>query len=266
MIPHLGARTFDRLLATFGTPRDVLDAPAAELRRVQGVGAVLSQAIRAVDLPRIEDSIARWQAAGVTILPRTSDDYPLPLTLLADAPPTLFALGRPQQAFWSDAVAIVGTRQPTAAALRATRAFAARYAASGYTVVSGLALGVDAAAHQAALSSPKARAAAVLGCGVLNVYPAANRPLAAAILERGGLLLCECAPDESVNARHLVARNRLITGLARFVLLVESSAEGGAMHAVRFARQQARPLYVCDLPASGNQQAIREGADRILRL
>lgn len=266
MIPHLGARAFDRLLATFGTPRAVLAASAAELRCVHGVGAVLSQAIRAVDLAQVEDDIARWQAAGVTVLPRTDDRYPLPLTLLEDAPPTLFARGAIGQPLWSDTVAIVGTRQPSDAAMRAASAFAARYAVSGYTVVSGLALGVDTLAHQAALRVPNGRTAAVLGSGVLSVYPAANRPLAERILGAGGVLLCECAPDETVNARHLVARNRLITGLARFVLLVESSAEGGAMHAVRFARQQGRLLYVCDLPASGNQQAIRDGVDRVLRL
>ncbi len=262
----MGTRTFERLLAAFGTPSEVLRAPDAALRRVPGVGAVLSAAIRAVDLSRVEDDIARWQAAGVTLLPRTSEDYPLPLTLLADAPPTLFALGKPPQAFWSDAVAIVGTRQPTAAALRAVNAFASRYAGSGYTVVSGLALGVDAAAHRAALNVRNARTAAVLGSGVLNVYPPSNRPLAEALVARSGVLLCECSPDQSVSPQQLVARNRLITGLARFVLLIESSADGGAMHAVRFARQQGRSLYVCDLPASGNQQAIREGADQVLRL
>lgn len=257
---------FDRLLATFGTPRDVLAAPAAALRRVHGVGPVLSEAIRAVNLGHVEDRLARWQTAGIAVLPRTDERYPLPLTLLEDAPPTLFARGHLAQSLWSDAVAIVGTRQPSAAALRATSAFAARYAVSGYTVISGLALGVDATAHAAALNALNGRTAAVLGCGLLNVYPAAHHTLAERIVNAGGALLCECPPDDTVHARHLVARNRLITGLARFVLLIESSTEGGAMHAVRFARQQRRPLYVCDLPASGNQQLIREGADRVLRL
>ncbi len=266
LIPHLGARTLERLLARFGTPRAALAAPTAELRRVDGIGPALSAAIAAVDLARVEADIARWQASGVTVLTRADERYPLPLTLLPDPPPTLFVRGNLSQALWADAVAIVGTRQPSATALRAAQVFAARYAGSGYTVVSGLALGVDAAAHQAALQQANGRTAAVLGSGVLNVYPSVHRPLAEAVLERGGVLLCECSPDDTASARHLVARNRLITGLARFVLLIESGADGGAMHAVRFARQQSRPLYVCDLPASGNQQAIREGVDHVLRL
>lgn len=266
LVRNLGSRTLAKLLTCFDTPEAVLLATHADLLQVAGVGKMTAAAILAIELGRVEDSIARWQAAGVQVVPRTSPEYPLPLTLLDDAPPTVFVLGTLTQQLWTDAVAIVGTRQPTDTARQAAFAFARRYSEKGYTIVSGLALGVDGAAHQAALSHTTGHSAAVLGCGVLSPYPAQHQRLAAQLVAQGGVLLCECAPDAPVNARQLVARNRLITGLARLLLLVETQADGGAMHAVRFARQQQRPIYAFDLPASGNQAVIREGVERVLRL
>lgn len=266
LVRNLGGRTLAKLLAHFDSAEAVLNATRADLMQVDGIGAITADAILAIHRPTIEDCIGRWQADGVHIVPRTHADYPLPLTLLEDAPPTIFARGSLAQGLWTDAVAIVGTRQPTPIAQQTAFAFASRYSQKGYTVVSGLALGVDGRAHQGALSHADGRSAAVLGNGILSPYPLQHETLAAQIIAQGGVLLCECAPDAPVNARQLVARNRLITGLVRFMLLIETQSDGGAMHAVRFARQQQRPIYAVDLPASGNQAVIREGVERVLRL
>lgn len=265
LVRHLGSRTLNALLLRFSTPQEILAAAPSDLMQVEGVGSVIAQSIASISLEALDDAIARWQAAGVSIIPRDHPQYPLPLSLLDDAPPTVFMRGAASQDCWTNAVAVVGTRHPTPNAQRYAATFAERYAGAGYTIVSGLAQGIDAAAHQAALRAG-APTAAVLGSGVLNIYPQQHQRLAARIVEAGGTLLCECPPDAPVNAPRLVARNRLITGLARLLLLVETAADGGAMHAVRFARQQKRVIYVLDLPASGNQQVIREGADRVLKV
>ena len=139
-----------------------------------------------------------------------------------------------------------------------TLQLASKLARHGYTVVSGLALGVDTAAHTGALAGP-GRTIAALGSGILNVYPEANQTLAARILDCGALI-GELHPLWSANAQRLVARNRIISGLSQAVILVESHVDGGAMHTARFAAEQSRPVYTFDLPASGNQALIRRGA------
>jgi DNA processing protein len=130
-------------------------------------------------------------------------------------------------------------------------------------VVSGLALGVDAVAQRSVMTVPDGETFAVLGSGVWNVYPPTNRELAECIGGYWGALVCEVQPDAGVNPAALVARNRIITGLSRAVFIIETEADGGAMHAARFAKAQGRAIYTLDLPASGNQQLIAEGAQII---
>ena len=123
--------------------------------------------------------------------------------------------------------------------------------------MSGLALGVDTAAHLGALSSPDGYTLAVLGCGVLNVYPSENRGLADAIALRGGLL-CEVNPSAEAKTPAIVARNRLISGLCDALIVVETSIDGGAMHAAKRAFEQGRRVYALDTAASGNRLLIDE--------
>lgn len=266
LIPSLGRRKMRALIAHFGNTQAVLKASADELTQVYGIGATIAAAIGAIRLDAIATEMEKWQQAGVRIVPLMSDDYPLPLAMLDDAPPTLFVRGELSQGLWTDAVAIVGTRQPSDRARGITCALSARYAQKGYTVVSGLAMGIDGQAHQCAISQNGGRTVAVLGNGILRPYPEQHTTLAERILEKGGTILCECAPVAGVHPQRLVARNRLITGLSRLILLIESTENGGAMHAIRFARQQEKHIYVVDLPASGNQQAIHEGTDGVLTL
>ena len=265
LVRHLGSKTLRHLIAEFGSTEDILRATPLDLMRVRGIGKVLAHAIHMINLTQVEADIVRWQQDGVNIIWRDHPDYPMPLTQLDDEPPTLFVRGEFSQSLWSDAVAIIGTRQPTLKARELARTFGLRYSQNRYTVVSGLALGIDALAHEGALQS-NGRTVAVLGSGVLNVYPHSHRALADKILDAGGALVCECSPDAEVAAPRLVARNRIITGLARLIVLVESSETGGAMHAVKFARQQGKTLYTFDLPATGNQSAITQGVERVLKI
>ncbi len=262
LVRHLGGKTLDALLERFGSAGAILDATPAALRQVSGVGAKTAAAIRQIDLMQIEQHLRHWQQQGVQAIPKDHDQYPALLRELADYPPTLFVHGAYHPAAWGETVAIIGTRQPQTTTRGIALSLAARLAGAGYTIVSGLAFGVDAAAHQGALSIRNGQTLAVLGGGVLNPYPLEHHKLAARLRERG-CLLSEQAPDASVNAPRLVARNRIISGLCRHVIVIESADNGGAMHAARFAYAQKRHLYALNIPASGNQALLAHGAHAI---
>jgi DNA processing protein len=257
LIGNLGARTMRALGAAFnGDYAAAIHAPEARLRSVRGIGPKIAHAIRTVDLAATAAAIQRWQAHGVAILTLDDRAYPAPLRALDDAPPTLFVRGT-LPAF-TQAAAVVGTRHPSAPAQAIAARLAAELAARGQVIVSGLALGIDAAAHLGALSVPQGQTVAVLGSGLLDPYPAENRALADAIAARGALI-CEARPDARANPQRLVARNRIITGLSQTVIVVETAEDGGAMHAARFARAQGRALYAVDFPVSGNRALIADG-------
>lgn len=259
LIERLGGKTLHALMMHFNhDPRAALAAGEDELRRVRGIGPRLAQQIRAVNLEAVERAIPAWQAAGVQILTWHDPAYPARLRALDDAPPTLFVRGR-WRARWARSAAIVGTRAPQPESLRRAQNLASALAERGYMIVSGLALGIDTAAHLGALAVPEGFTLAVLGCGALDVYPSSNRALAQAVLQRGALV-SETHPQAAPNAGALVARNRIITGLSDLVIVVETEADGGAMHAARFALAQGRAVYAVDIPASGNRALIEAGA------
>jgi DNA processing protein len=257
--PYIGAATLSNLLRHFDHNLDAaLTAPAEELMRVRGVGAKVAGEIRAISLDRVAHEMESWREAGIRILPRGEADYPSPLRAVEDCPPALFLRGQPPAETWTNAVAIVGTRRPSKEARYITLGLAMQLARGGRAVVSGLALGVDTAAHTGALSA-NGLTVAVLGSGLLKIYPAANRGLAERIAAAGALI-SEAHPRRGANAQRLVARNRIISGLSRALVVVESDSKGGAMYAARFAKEQGRTVCTFDLPASGNQRLIADGA------
>lgn len=257
--PHIGAKTFHNLARYFDNDlAAALVAPKAELMRVKGIGQTIARDIQAIDIQRVAKQIEGWRSKGIAILTADDADYPAPLRLLENAPPILFARGSASADLWTRSVAIVGTRNPSKEARFLTLQLAAKLARRGYTIVSGLALGVDAAAHTGALAE-EGKTVAVLGSGVLNVYPESNRQLANRV-ETGGALLSELHPAWGANSQRLVARNRIISGLSNMVIVVESRADGGAMYTARFAQEQGRPVYTFDLPAEGNQSLLAGGA------
>jgi DNA processing protein len=257
LIPNLGSRRIAALLDRFGSIEAVLEASEAELRAVPGIGLKLAAAIRAVDLARTASEIAGWQADGIAILLRGTGGYPAALNMLDDAPPVLFWRGSPGQDD-SRAVAVVGTRSPTAASRRLAENLSGTLAGQGWTIVSGLAAGIDTAAHWAALQAG-GRTLAVLGCGVRVIYPPENTPLAAQIVTRGAML-SETHPDLPPSSPSLVARNRLISGLSRAVIVIETAEDGGSMYTARFAREQGRTVYAVDNGSAGTARLIEAGA------
>ncbi|MBZ0290507.1 MAG: DNA-protecting protein DprA [Anaerolineae bacterium] len=259
---RVGGKTLRALMAHFNhDPRAILTADELALRQVPGIGAKMAERIRSINVADVERAIPRWQAAGVRIILRDDPDYPPQLRALDDFPPTLFIRGL-WQAVGKKRVAVVGTRSPSPEARQIAVRLGIELSERGCTVVSGLALGIDAAAHNGALTVPDAYLLAVLGCGVLNIYPPEHRGLAEAVMRRGALL-GEVHPYASTNASNLVARNRIITGLSEAVIVVETEVDGGAMHAARFAAAQGRAVYTFDSPATGNRHLLDNGAVRL---
>lgn len=257
--PNIGSATLSNLLQYFDQDLDAaLAAPADELMRVHGIGEKIASEIGAIDLDRLAGEMETWREGGINIVLRGDADYPAPLRAAEDAPLALFASRVMPPETWSNAVAIVGTRRPSNEARYITLGLAMQLARAGRVIVSGLALGIDTAAHTGALSAD-GLTVAVLGSGLLRIYPEANRGLAVRI-EAAGALISEARPRRGANAQRLVARNRIISGLSRALVVVESEIEGGAMYAARFAKEQGRVVCTFDLPASGNQRLIAEGA------
>jgi DNA processing protein len=253
LLPHIGNKTLASLMDAFGDAEAVLAADLESLLKVKGIGRKIAESITGVQIEAIESDIAQWQKAGLHILPAYAPDYPAVLRDIPDFPPLLFARGHLQR--WGKRAAIVGTRKPSQAGGYLARKLAKNLSEAGFWIVSGLALGIDAIAHEAAMD----RTLAILGGGVLNIYPPENQKLAQNIVEAGAIL-SENHPMASSSASRLVFRNRLISALAEHVIVVETAIDGGAMHAARAAIAQGRKLYTFDLPASGNQQLLAEGA------
>jgi DNA processing protein len=257
LVEHIGAKKLRALSAFFnGDLTAALRSDPATLRQIPGIGPKIAASILAVDLSAVNAAIPRWQAQGITLLTLDNPAYPAALRSLDDAPPTLFTLGTWREA---RAAAVVGTRSPSPPAVDAARQLGFELAGRGYHVISGLALGIDAAAHLGALAQPGGMTSAVLGSGILNIYPSNNRQLAQAIVQRGALL-SEIHPAAKPKPSTLVARNRIISGLCEALIVVETGVDGGAMHAAQRAIDQGRRVYTLESDASGNRALIEAGA------
>lgn len=245
----MGAATCRELRARFGSAAQAFDA-APELR---GHDAALREA---------DALLARAEACGARVLLPDDEDYPPSLHDLPDPPPWLFATGR-LDVLHGPVVAVVGTRRASPYGVRVTRTLARELARAGVTVVSGLARGIDAAAHRAALEVDGGTAA-VLGTGVDIAYPPAHRALHAEIARRG-LLLSEELPGERANGGSFPKRNRIIAALARATIVVEAPLRSGALitaaHALDLQRAVAAVPGPIDVPASaGSNELLRDGA------
>ncbi len=265
LVPMMGGKRMRALLDHFGSAGAVLHASRAELCEVSGIGKTIAGSITQIDLAAVERSLCTWQQGGLGVLAWDDPDYPARIKAIEDAPPTLFVWGdqAPCRVEKRRHVAIIGTREPSDDSMRTTRNLAFELAQRDTVIVSGLALGTDTNAHFGAIAAPDGVTLAVLGGGLWNIYPSQNRPLAEAVRKRGALI-AETPPNGDPTPTHLVARNRLISALSDAVIVIETSSSGGAMHAARRAREQGKPVYALDLPASGNRMLIdEEGASVI---
>ncbi|MCA0458534.1 MAG: DNA-protecting protein DprA [Chloroflexi bacterium] len=256
---RIGNKTLQALLKHFdGDTSAILQADTKALRQVSGVGPKIAQNIQEIDLRQVEKALARWQQSGIHIWTIRDSQYPERLKTLDDAPPTLFVRGNVSFTF-ERSIAIVGTRSPSNEMRNFAQNLSTALVEKGYSIISGMALGIDSAAHFGALGVPDGQTAAVLGSGIVNIYPPAHERLAREIMVQG-LVLSEISPNATTSPSNLVARNRIISGLSEGLIVVETSVDGGAMHAARFASLQGRTLYTVESQASGNQALIGAGA------
>ncbi len=263
----IGPSTCRVLLAAFGLPDAIFSATRAQLARV--VSPSLVDALRAAPTSDHEERVARTRAwmreAGNHIVTLADMRYPTALLETADPPPMLYVKGRVSLLAGS-ALAIVGSRNATPQGAIDARRFAASLAAAGYTVVSGLALGIDAAAHEGALAAGTdgGSTVAVIGTGADIVYPSSNRALAHRIAESGAIV-SELPLGTTASAHQFPRRNRIIAGLSRGVLVLEAAARSGSLITARLAAECGREVFA--VPGSihsplskGCHQLIRQGA------
>jgi DNA processing protein len=260
LVPGVGPVTRRALLERFGTARAVLDAAPSQLRGVPGVGAKLAE--RIVAARREIDAEAELRVChehGLTVLTEEDADYPRMLREIHDPPAVLFLHGdlRPQDRL---AVAIVGTRHATRYGQQQAERLAGGLARAGLTIVSGLARGIDAAAHRGALQAG-GRTLAVLASGVLNIYPPEHAALAEQV-RAAGALISENPPHSAPLSGAFPQRNRLISGLSLGVIVVEAAERSGALISAQHAMEQGREVFA--VPGRVDSRTSR-GCHRLLR-
>ncbi|HMP78976.1 MAG TPA: DNA-processing protein DprA [Pirellulaceae bacterium] len=263
MVSGLGPRLFARLVEAFGSAHGVLAAHPEQLRTVPGIGPKLVREI--VTAPSIADAelvLAQCQAHGIRTIFRDDEDYPRLLSEIHDPPVVLFCRGT-LLPIDSLAVAIVGSRHATNYGLAQAEKLARGLAMAGVTVVSGLARGIDAAAHRGALSAG-GRTLAVLGNGLTEVYPPEHAGLAREVMTQGALI-SELLPDQPPKSDAFPQRNRIITGLSVGLVVVEAAQRSGALISARLAMEQGREVFavpgrVDNRMSGGCHRLIRDGA------
>lgn len=263
LIPGVGPRTRQSLLRHFGSPKEVLRATQSQLQRVKGVGGTLSRRIvsegRAVDVVELR---ATCETHRIRILGESDADFPRMLREIADPPGVLFVHGELREGDGL-AMAIVGTRHATGYGREQAERLAAGLARAGFTVISGLARGIDAQAHRGALQAG-GRTLAVLGGGLLNLYPPEHADLARRIAQQGAVI-SESPPYQPPQSGAFPQRNRLISGMSLGVVVVEAAERSGALITARHAMEQGREVFAVpgrvDSRASrGCHQLLRDGA------
>ena len=254
---NVGPATFRQLLGRFGSAEAALDALPGLLKRTGKPARITSQS-------QAEDEIAGLERYGARLVANCEPDYPDLLNYIPASPPLVTMAGG-QNLDWSRTVGIVGARNASAAGIKMTRMLATDLGERGYTVVSGLARGIDTAAHQATLATGTI---AVLAGGFDKIYPDENIPLAHAILDQGGALLTEMPLGWEPRARDFPRRNRLVSGLSLGIVVVEAAKRSGSLITARLALEQNRDVFAVpgsplDPRAEGGNALIQQGAKLI---
>jgi len=260
--PGIGPRRFRVLLDYYQEPRHLLDAGPGEINRLE-LPQESKEWLKQPDRDKVEEDLD-WlrQSPAHHILTLDDPRYPERLKQVDDAPPLLFVTGRPEL-LKTLQLGMVGSRNPSAGGRENAFSFAQSLSRAGLTITSGMALGIDAAAHEGALAG-SGQTIAVTGTGLDRVYPARHRDLAHRIAEQGALI-SEFPTGTPPLADHFPRRNRIISGLSLGVLVVEAAPRSGSLITARFANEQGREVFA--IPGSihnplarGCHNLIRQGA------
>lgn len=258
-----------RLIEKFSTPEQIFQSPEEELYRVEGVTPDIARKIKSFTYPSgdIMDEIKKIRDKGIKLIHFNHSDYPERLRN-TDDPPLCFCMKgciTPQD---SKAIALVGTRRPTIYGRRVAELLAAELSSAGFTIVSGLARGIDSFAHRAALEAG-GRTIAVLGCGIDVVYPRENIRLLSDIVSNGAVI-SEFPMGTGPEKKNFPQRNRLISGLSLGTVVVEAAEKSGSLITARFALEQGREVFAVpgniNSPMSkGTNNLIKAGAKLVAK-
>jgi DNA processing protein len=259
----VGPRISHLLLERFGSAEAIFAAREPELAETGIPRQTARNIVEFKDFEPLERELCELPQIGARLVKWTDADYPVNLRQIHDPPPYFFLRGAlvPND---PKCIAVIGARGASDAGRRMSQRLGLELAAKGFTVVSGLARGVDSEAHQGALDA-RGRTIAAMGCGIDIVYPPENRKLAAAIIDGGGALISELPVGTPPIAENFPARNRLISGLCLGVVIVEAAEKSGSLITARMALEQDRQVFA--VPGSpltgktrGSNRLLREGA------
>lgn len=263
-LPRVGRRTALRIVTSRPDDTDAISYRDSILERAGQAKLPERDLVEA--WKRAEEEIEKGAAAGIRAFSIHDPNYPGRLSKIPDPPAVLFVKGDPEAVRRTKIIAVVGTREPTLYGETVARRSGKTAVEAGFAVVSGLAHGCDTLAHEGCLDASGV-GVAVMAHGLDKVYPAANRDLAARLLECGGCLVSEYPVGTTAARTAFAERDRIQSGLSDAVFVIETDVKGGTMHTVRFAREQQRPLACVSHPdkwlsedkTKGNQKMIADG-------
>lgn len=255
------------MIAYCGSAKAVFETPKGKLLRAPGIGEHAIHLLKkSTSLQRAEKEMQFCENQGIEVLTYLDPDYPDALKYIHDAPLILFKKGNLDLNAQAN-IAIVGTRKASDYGMALTEKFAQHFAQKGVNIVSGLAFGIDIAAHRAVLKAD-GMTTAVLGHGLDTIYPGSHRSRAREILEKGALL-SEYLSGTKIEPAHFPARNRIVSGICKAIVVVEAARKGGALITARFAFDQDRQVYavpgrVGDTYSEGCNHLIRENIAKLM--
>lgn len=266
-IEGVGVKNFTKLLAHFGSALNVYEnARSTDLSAI--VGQTLSNKIRDnVDISYAQAKLEELSKKGISAICRTSEYYPKQLLNIFDPPVLIFATGDLEVLKSENVLAMVGTRKCTEYGKRSALLLSQQLSDAGITIASGMAIGIDSFAHRGCLNGASPTIA-VLGCGVDVIYPSSNKLLYQRIKENG-VIISEYWPGQKPAQSTFPARNRIISGISKGVIVIEAPEKSGALITVDFALDQGRDVFatpgsIASLASSGTNKLIQEGAKLVL--
>ena len=268
MLPTVGPVRLRKLLEVFQEPQQILQAKRTELRKVEGIGNEVADQISSwestIDLSAELQQIRDF---GATVITQNSAEYPRPLREIHAPPIVLYVWGELQERD-HHAIGVIGARRTTHYGTESAKKLAYQLAYAGLTVISGLARGIDTAAHQGALAA-KGRTIAVIGSGLARLYPPENKPLAEKIRSGNGAVVSEFSMDIEPDRQTFPMRNRIISGWSHGTLVVEAGLNSGALITAAQALEQGRAVYAVpghiNAPsAMGSNRLIQQGAKLVM--
>jgi DNA processing protein len=261
-VPGIGNHLFKRLIDRFHLPEAVFQASRHELLEIEGISQRQADAILNYEAPgSIKTELEQTDQKGFKIITQADSAYPPLLMEIPDPPPFLYVSGSLDGS--SKNIAVVGSRNPTAYGISATQNLCADLTAHGITIVSGMAVGIDTAAHRGALAG-KGNTIAVLGSGFNKIYPSQNRSLFKRISEEGAVI-SEFALNTEPEAHHFPIRNRIISGMSMGTIVVEATRRSGSLITARLAADQNREVFavpgsIQSFKSTGTHALIKQGA------